>query len=294
MLVTVEWLQRSLPDPAVLVIEAGVSGSESALAIPSSTFVDLNQWEQPTTGISGALPEGAGNLLPAPLLRRAIEAAGVDVNSSVVVYFNGLDTQLAHTAPIGAARLVWALRYAGVRDVSLLQGGLAAWLAAGFPTVAAHDRPAAVPVEDFFGGDASLEFPGHPELNASTEEVENAVCTGGMLADVRSWEEFVGMKHDYSYFDALGRIPGAHWAQWGPSTYQGGDLWSGGEGSIMIDVDKVRERWQGRSLDAIVLALLTYLGYEQSKGSRCQAERVVSSSTAGQGGDLLWVGLSLL
>ena len=48
-----------------------------------------------------------------------------------------------------------------------------------------------------------------------------------IISDVRSWNEFTGVSHDYSYFDALGRIPGARWAHWGPSTYVGGDFLEG-------------------------------------------------------------------
>jgi 3-mercaptopyruvate sulfurtransferase SseA len=44
------------------------------------------------------------------------------------------------------------------------------------------------------------------------------------LADVRSWREFSGGEHDYPFPLPLGRIPHAHWAHWGPSTYVGGDL----------------------------------------------------------------------
>jgi 3-mercaptopyruvate sulfurtransferase SseA len=35
------------------------------------------------------------------------------------------------------------------------------------------------------------------------------------LGDVRSWDEYVGSRHDYTYFDALGRIPGSKWVEWG-------------------------------------------------------------------------------
>lgn len=35
------------------------------------------------------------------------------------------------------------------------------------------------------------------------------------LGDVRSWDEYIGVSHDYTYFDALGRIPGAQWLEWG-------------------------------------------------------------------------------
>ena len=52
-----------------------------------------------------------------------------------------------------------------------------------------------------------------------------------MIADVRAWKEYTGVSHDYTYMRNLGRIPGALWAGWGPSTYRGGDFWGAAHGA---------------------------------------------------------------
>ena len=46
----------------------------------------------------------------------------------------------------------------------------------------------------------------------------------GVLADARSWDEYTGKMHGYNFDLGCGRILGARWAHWGPSTYRGGDF----------------------------------------------------------------------
>ena len=212
LVVSACWLHDQLASDAaeVLVIEAGVTDAESDLVIPSSIFVNMELWEGPT-GAGIPLVEGSGNLLPPVQLQPLVEQAGIHCNTRVVVYSHNSTKALNH-APIVGARLLWALRYAGVHQAVLLDGGLSSWLREGYPTVQSNQRPLPVPVDDFFDGDQQLEFPMQPELCASTEEVEKAVSgqlAGAVLGDVRSWEEFTGQRHSYTYFDSLGRIPDA-------------------------------------------------------------------------------------
>jgi thiosulfate/3-mercaptopyruvate sulfurtransferase len=62
-------------------------------------------------------------LAPAARLTEVFERAGVTLSRPVVVYDGG--------EGVWAARLLWVLEYVGHPDVNLLDGGLAAWVAAG-------------------------------------------------------------------------------------------------------------------------------------------------------------------
>ena len=184
--------------------------------------------------------------------------------------------------PIVAARLIWALALAGVEDVAWLDGGLSAWHALGLPTVPAPVPP--TPAADFLEGRCDCPFPRHPEYGASTDEVvaaalahageagacraEQATSSGSssggsggssgigigsgscshlMLADVRSWREFTGCGHDYAYAMPVGRLPGAIFAGWGPSTFVGSELYRLQCGSLR-PLSEVATMWRKAGL----------------------------------------------
>lgn len=179
---------------------------------------------------------GNHSLKPPAELRAALEASGIHFLQHVVVLTQavragGLDLAVA-------GRLCWTLAYAGVSHVSLLADGVPAWTRLGHAVATAPALPPAP--TDFFCGRA-LPFPLRPELNARTAEVREAVAgsskaaghgCGVQLADVRSWREYVGDGHDYPFPLPHGRIPGALWAHWGPSTYVGGDFFRHSDGAL--------------------------------------------------------------
>src|SRR5947209_113634 len=86
--------------------------------IPGAAFVDLDA--------ELAAPPGAGGRHPLPdaaAFESAMRAAGVSNDRPVIVY--------DAATSMSAARAWWVLRYYGHRSVSVLDGGFAAWVAAG-------------------------------------------------------------------------------------------------------------------------------------------------------------------
>ncbi|KAL1496436.1 hypothetical protein AB1Y20_016391 [Prymnesium parvum] len=231
--------------------------------IPGARLCDMAQFDlylDDAPSVPARLP-GNYNLRPAAELRRALERLGVHAQAHAVVYTQRLapPAEAAPPAvrrgdPVVAARLAWLLCVAGVRRVSLLEGGLAAWARRGGPLAPPPPPPrlAAPAAVDFFGG-GRLPFPLHPELVATTEEVEAAAggARGVTVADVRSWREFVGAGHDYPFPLPCGRIPTARWAHWGPSTYDGADFyWTAGEASgALKPLQSVRRLWESWGID---------------------------------------------
>jgi thiosulfate/3-mercaptopyruvate sulfurtransferase len=104
--------------------------------LPGAVFADI---DRDFTGRPGA---GGRHPLPDPeALQEAVRALGIRADKPVVVYEAG------GGPPIGsAARVWWTLRWAGHPDVRVLDGGFAAWVAAGQPTTA---EPPAVERGDF-------------------------------------------------------------------------------------------------------------------------------------------------
>jgi thiosulfate/3-mercaptopyruvate sulfurtransferase len=149
----------------------GPPGREEYLRghIPGARFVDLD------TELAG--PPGAGGRHPLPDVRAfetAMRAAGVSGHRGVVVYDAGNS--------IAAARAWWLLRYFGHPHVAVLDGGLAAWVAAGNPLETGP--PALAPRGDF-----AARAGGMPTVDAGGAA---RVARDGVLLDARAPERFRG------------------------------------------------------------------------------------------------------
>jgi thiosulfate/3-mercaptopyruvate sulfurtransferase len=152
--------------------------------IPGAVFVDLDR--------DLAAPPGRHGRHPLPAredFQRAMRAAGVTNDGPVVVYddANGLP----------AARAWWLLRYFGHPHVALLDGGLAAWLAAGRPLVEGEDRPQ-------HPGDFEARPGAMPVLDAAQAA---ELATTGVLIDARAPERYRGETEPVD--PVAGHIPGA-------------------------------------------------------------------------------------
>jgi thiosulfate/3-mercaptopyruvate sulfurtransferase len=159
-------------------------GHEQYLAghLPGAVFVDLD-------GELAAPPSAAAGRHPLPDVA-ALEAAarrwGVREDRAVVAYDASGGTS--------AARAWWLLRWAGVRDVRLLDGGIDAWTAAGLALEAG-----AVIAEP---GDVVVRPGGMPTIDA-----DDAAGWDGPLLDARAEERFTGEVEPVD--PKAGHIPGA-------------------------------------------------------------------------------------
>ena len=114
--------------------------------------------------------------------------AGVTNASTVVVYDAG--------GGLSAARAWWLLRYFGHAGSRLLDGGLAAWTAAGLPVSTA--QPSVDP------GDFIARPGGMPVLDA---EAASRMARAGVLLDARAAERYRGEVEPVD--PVAGHIPGA-------------------------------------------------------------------------------------
>jgi 3-mercaptopyruvate sulfurtransferase SseA len=194
---------------------------------------------------------GNFNLRPPKELLLAVEALQITRETCVVVLTQNY--KMGAADPITAARLAWLLCYCGVLDVRILNGGFGAWQLANndvvpvtkvedYTTLLADD----VPRVDFFNGRNDLPFPSRPDYLAKTEDVMAIVKNrvDGVLADVRSWDEYIGKMHGYNFDLGCGRIPGARWAHWGPSTYRGGDFSMQDEIGKLQNLESINKFWK--------------------------------------------------
>jgi thiosulfate/3-mercaptopyruvate sulfurtransferase len=152
--------------------------------LPGAVYVDLDS----ELAGHGDAAEGR-HPLPEPAdLQAAARGWGLIDGDTVVVYDD--------LGNMSAARAWWLLRHAGVRDVRLLDGGLAAWRAADLPIVEGEEAVAA--------GSVTLEFGQLPTLDADAAAV---LAQDGALLDARAAERYRG---DTEPIDPrAGHIPGA-------------------------------------------------------------------------------------
>jgi thiosulfate/3-mercaptopyruvate sulfurtransferase len=135
-----------------------------------------------------ATTEGGRRPLPAPdALQETLRRWGIDANSAVVVYDNASGAQ--------AGRAWWVLRWAGHENVRLLDGGLAAWQAAGNDVADEPAHPAKA-------GSITVTPGGMPTIEAD-EAAE--IGRNGALLDARGKSAYEGEADK----PATGHIPGA-------------------------------------------------------------------------------------
>ena len=161
-------------------------GHEHYLAehLPGAVFVDL------ATELSDpAVPDRGRHPLPAPeQFQEAARRWGIR-NGDVVVGYDD-------SGNMAAARLWWMLRDAGLSNVCLLDGGLAAWRAAGLPLESGPVQPK----------------PGDVELGSGHMPVADAGAAAGwarsgLLLDARAGERYRGEIEPVD--PRAGHIPGA-------------------------------------------------------------------------------------
>ncbi len=181
-------LARDSGRPAVLDVRWQLGGppgrDEYAEGhIPGAVFVDLD-----TELASEPGPGGRHPLPDADAFAASMRAAGVRNDEPVVVY--DAATSMA------AARAWWLLRYFGHPDVSVLDGGLAAWVAGGYPV--SLQTPVVTP------GDFVARPGGMPLIDAADAA---ELARRGVLLDARARERFRGASEPID--PVAGHIPGA-------------------------------------------------------------------------------------
>jgi thiosulfate/3-mercaptopyruvate sulfurtransferase len=188
-LITVAQLRGRERRPALLDVRWALGdahGRERYLEghLPGAVYVDLErELSAPASAAGGRHP------LPARgELERAARRWGLREGQEAVLY--------DAVGGVSAARGWWLLRWAGLRDVRLLDGGLAAWVAAGGEL----ERGDVVPAP----GDVVLRGGELPVLDADGAA---ALARDGLLLDARAAERYRGETEPVD--PRAGHIPGA-------------------------------------------------------------------------------------
>lgn len=202
-LVSLAWLQTHLDDANVRVVDirgyvkteelgggrqkASYMGAPEEYAaghIPGAVFID---WTRDIVDLNGPVK---AQIASPERFKAAMEACGIGDHTAVVA--------VDHTGGHLATRLWWALRYYGHDEVSVLEGGFAAWEREGYPVT--MQQPT-IPGGTVFTPrvDASLR--------AEAEEVLEQVSSGSrQVVDARDEATYRG---EVQRGRRGGHIPGA-------------------------------------------------------------------------------------
>jgi thiosulfate/3-mercaptopyruvate sulfurtransferase len=168
-LVTTDWALEHLDDPKVRFIEVDVDTSAYDTGhLPGA--VGFNWWTQLNDAVRR-------DLVSRDKLQELLRGAGIDDDTLIVFYGDNNNWF--------AAWAYWQLRYQGLDNVRLLDGGRKKVEAVGLPLTT--DVPAHTP------GNITLPSATREEIRAYRDEVLSGIGASGRgLVDVRSPEEYRG------------------------------------------------------------------------------------------------------
>lgn len=190
-LITAAELAREIEEVVVLDVRWALTTANTSAGredydaghVPGAFFVDLDAELAAPAGDGGRHP------LPEPqVVQTFLRRAGITEHSRVVVY-DGKESY-------AAARAWWVLRWVGVSDVRVLDGGYAAWVSAGLPV--STDEPADR------HGDVVVRPGALPTLDA---DAAAEIAREGLLLDARAPERYAGETEPID--PVAGHVPGA-------------------------------------------------------------------------------------
>lgn len=215
--------------------------------VPGSVYVDLDRQ-------LAAPPSAAAGRHPLPELADLQEAArswGIDDGVPVVVYDD--------CGGLAAARAWWLLRWGGLDEVRILDGGLGAWRAAGMRVSSGDATPRT--------GRVTLTGGGLP-----TATIDEVAAGEALLLDARAVERYRGEQEPVD--PRPGRIPGAVSAPTGENLTADGTF---------QDAQTLRERFAG--LGAAGREVIVYCG-----SGVTAAHEIAALTIAGFDGAVLFPG----
>jgi len=194
-LVTPAWLQARLADPATVVLDAtlppvGVLPVVDTRAlyidrhIPGAAFFDIEALSDHSSNLPHTMPTAEN-------FAKDMAALGVGSDSTIVVY--------EQVGVFSAPRARWMLRAFGAAEVYILDGGLRAWIEAGFPVQSGEVyRPTAL-------FQASL----NPQAMRTFPDIQKLLAENAQILDARSAGRFAGTAPEPRPGLSSGHMPGA-------------------------------------------------------------------------------------
>jgi len=194
-LVPTSWLAGRLDDPRTVVLDAtlppvGITPPVDTFAryvashISGAIFFDIEALSDSSTPLPHMMPTAEAFSLD-------MSALGIDDRMAICIY----EQEGVFSAP----RAWWMLRTFGARDVSILDGGLRAWVEAGLPTSSGPVHRAPANFHATLDREAIRDFP----------QMQQLIAGRGQILDARSAGRFAGAAPEPRSGISSGHMPGA-------------------------------------------------------------------------------------
>lgn len=201
LFVSADWLAEHLDDDQVQILDArmlppGLEKTRDLLAeylaehLPNAPFFDIEALSDHTSPYPHMMPRGETFAV-------AMRELGVNSDKHLVVYDEG--------NLFSAPRAWWMLRYFGVKQVSILAGGLAGWKQARQPLASSA---VALPEGEF------EVTPGEGQIKRVTDVLLVSHEGGAQIIDARAANRFHGEVDEPRPGLLRGRIPGSLNVPW--------------------------------------------------------------------------------
>jgi len=180
------WLEKNLKNPKVVIVDVRKIEEYAAGHIPGAINVFYGSWAIKRGDLLNELPADDD-------LRDVISAAGIQPQSWVIVI--GKNQTMPERTDV--TRVAFTLRYAGLENVAVLDGGFDKWVAEKKAVSTDAVKPKAKP----YKGKFNKEF-------AVNKDYVMGALGKSVIADVRAPEFFNGEKK-LDFVPKMGRIKGA-------------------------------------------------------------------------------------
>jgi len=253
-LVSTEWLAEHLSAPDLRVVDAtwfmkssGRNAREDyqAAHIPGAVFFDIDDIADTASPLPHMLP-------PPEKFSSKVRRLGLGNGNRIVVYDNN--------GGLAAARVWWMFRVFGHKDVSVLDGGFAKWLAEGRPS---EDLPPMPRDRHFMSRVNTFLIRDVEQMKANLDSRREQVI------DARSAGRFAGTEQEPRPTAKTGHIPGSVNLPYGDllnadKTFRSAPELAARFAQAGIDMGKPVTATCGSGVTACILALgLHLLGHEQ-------------------------------
>jgi len=252
-LVSANWLHDNLHRDDVKVVDASwylPNQDRDAHAdylqrhIPGAVFFAIDEIADRSSNLPHMLPDAA-------MFSEAASTLGIDDGDTIVVY--------DAVGLFSAARVWWTFKVFGAKNVVILDGGLSAWINAGYPVESGAAEAGS--------GNFSAKL---NEAAVSDHIAVKAALSSGerLLVDARSKERFAGTAPEPRPELPSGRMPGACNLPFGELIDADGKLISNEQirkrfESADVDLSKPLTTTCGSGVTAAILTLaLTAIGHE--------------------------------